>query len=187
MKPKNIFLLVLLVTILLIILCILIHKKDDIFFKNFNTIVNTTPTPMPISKVMDKVKIVKKTLPELQKEINNILFKQPILFLDNSYSLDNNISNNSQTLDTIISFIKQIDKNIVIKIISYSDSNSSRSYNRELTQKRSDAISDYIKKRYVVKFIYAIGYGKEFSYSKDTNRTKGVGTEIYLKRIRNDF
>ncbi len=183
MKPKFIFLVIFLTTIFLILLCILINKKDSISFKNFNTIINT-PIPIPILKKVNRVCVMKKSLPQIQNEIDTILVKQPIIFLDNNYSLT---KESNKTLDSIVSIIKQIDNNIVIKIISYSDSNRSRIYNRILTQKRSDAISSYIKNRYSVRFIYSIGYGKEFLFSKDNNGTMGTHTEIYLKRIRNDF
>ncbi len=182
MKPKYIFLTLFFTTILLILLCILINKKDTFSFKNFNKIVDT-PTPIPIHKEVDRVEVIKKTLPQIQKEINTILLKKPIIFFSNSYNLT---KESNKTLNSIISIIKQIDNNIVIKIASYSDNNRSRSYNRLLTQKRSDTISNYIKRRCNARFIYSIGYGKEFS-SKDNNRTKGTRTEIYLKRIRNDF
>jgi outer membrane protein OmpA-like peptidoglycan-associated protein len=174
MKAKDIFLTVSFITILLILLCVFIHNQN-----NRDNRVVETPSPLIFPKVIDKIQLKIKTVEELEKEINKILTEEPIV------SLDANKSN--KTLDKIVSIIKETNRNIVIKIISYSDINSSRSYNRAITQQRSDAIAEYIKERHNVRFIYSIGYGKEF-LSKENNKTDNrIYTKIYLRRIKNDF
>ena len=173
MKRKKLFIIVLSITLILLIICILMHKKEQ-----------NIPTPIPIHKPIDKEEVIKKSISELQQEINSFLKKEPINFSPNSTELN---SSSKKRIDKIISILKQIDKNIAIEIISYSDMNGSRSFNHKLTQKRSNAISEYIKGKYDIKYIYAIGYGKEFLLSKDSNKTENMSTEINIKRIRNDF
>jgi outer membrane protein OmpA-like peptidoglycan-associated protein len=183
MKSKNLFLVILVITILLFLLCLWLNKKEiNLFFDDLEQPRQERPTPLPIHKPTPKLK-VKKSIVQVQNEIDAILAKEPITFLDNGYLLDNNI----KTLDKIIFAIKEIDENIAIKVASHSDINGSSSYNRKLTQKRSNVISDYIKKRSGIKFINAIGYGREFLLSKDKNQTVKSRTKIYLIRIRDDF
>ncbi len=175
MKRKKLFIIILFIIFILIIICLFINKKE-----NFKKI----PTPIPIHKSIKREDIIIKSISELQQEINSFLKKEPINFSPNSTELN---SSSKKRIDKIISILKQIDKNIAIEIISYSDTNGTRSFNHKLTQKRSNAIAEYIKGKYDMKYIYAIGYGKEFSLSKNSNNRKNTNIEINIKRIKNDF
>ncbi len=173
MKRKKLFIIILFITFMLIIICILFDKKQ-----------HKIPAPIPIYKSIKKEETVSKSISELQKEIDNFLKREPINFLSKSTELN---STSKKRIDKIISILKQTDKNIAIEIISYSDINGSRTFNHKLTQERSNVILKYIKERYNIKYIYAIGYGKEFLFSKDSNKTENIGTKINIKRIRNNF
>jgi len=172
MKSKNLFIIILFITISLILLCIWMHTKRHIELNSVENKIVYEPIPIPI----------KKTLFEAQKEINLLLLNHPIKFLDNGFLLENN-----KTAKSIVSILTQTIGNIVIKVASHSDNNGSSSYNRKLTQKRADIIASYINNKCNIKFITAIGYGKEFPLSKEDNRTISSRIEIYLRRINNDF
>ncbi len=175
MKLKNLFFKVLFTIIILLIICVFINTKEYFISTQMN--LNQTNN----NGITYETIPIKKSVIEAQKEINLILTQQPIKFKNNSFLLEDN-----RTINKIISILNATIGDIAILVVSHSNSNKSRSFNRKLTQKRADIIASYIKEKYHVKFINAIGYGKEFPLSKENNSTNNR-IKIYLKRIYNDF
>jgi len=163
MKAKKLFLFILLIIIFLCFGCIFFEYKKLKIRSNIDTGYKNVP--------------IKRTLKEAQKEINLLLLTHPIKFINNGYLLEDN-----KTVNKIVFILNNTIGDMIIKVVSHSDTNGSNSYNRKLTQKRADNIASYIKQRYNPKLINAIGYGEEFPLPKDSNRSNNR-IEIYLKRI----
>ncbi len=167
------FLSIFLVLLLLIGLCFLIDdgQKQSITVESIHT--------APVISLQER----RKSISDIQKEIDLLLSREPILFMNNSSSLDNNLSESNITLKKIVMLLKSVNQEIMIKISTHSDEKGSRSHNRELSQKRADMIAKYIKQQYKAKFISAIGYGEEFPLPKESNNSSNRRVEILLREV----
>jgi len=111
-----------------------------------------------------------------EKAIAQLLERYPILFEENSFMLDNNISHNYQSLTHIIMILNNMSENLVLKIETHTDKGGSKKHNLKLSQKRADKLKKYIIKRTKIPFVSAIGYGEEIPLISKEKR--------YSKRIK---
>ncbi|CAA6802839.1 MAG: Unknown protein [uncultured Sulfurovum sp.] len=108
----------------------------------------------------------------VQKEIDNILIKTPIIFENNSsVTLENSI------LVKIVKIINRVKEDVVLSINTHSNTKGSAIDNLNLSQKRADNLKAYFLKRTNLPFIVAIGYGDKLSLKKRA-------VEVNLKRIK---
>jgi outer membrane protein OmpA-like peptidoglycan-associated protein len=178
MRAKKLFVTILLVTILLIFWCIQMHKNRDVDGLKIQS-VDFFEEVVHLEAVM-----MKNELRETQEEIDAYLVKHPILFLTNSALLQGGFENN-RTLEYIVSLFECTEGEFAITIVAHSDTDGSSSHNRKLSQKRADALHQYIASRYQAQFINAIGYGEEFPLSTEENQTSNRRIEIKLRRVYN--
>jgi outer membrane protein OmpA-like peptidoglycan-associated protein len=124
-------------------------------------------------EIFEMEKKVKKIgIEEAQSKIDALLLAHPIIFLDNVSSIENNQShmkNNQQTLNSVVSILKNINSNVFVQIGVHNGLNGSNSKNRIRSQKQADTILVFIQNQYPSVAIDAIGYGEEFPLSRSKN------------------
>jgi outer membrane protein OmpA-like peptidoglycan-associated protein len=120
-----------------------------------------------------------------QEKINMILDKNPILFDNASYRLEQNQSRtNFKTLKQIIEVLNHIKERFIVKIETHTRKKGSKRENLLLSQKRADQLKSFIKNRSNIIFISAIGYGEEIQNGRKKKSPREKYVEIELKRIR---
>lgn len=190
MKAKSLFLLFLLSSTLLIVLCLFLyatplyeHRLEKIRLSK-------------IQKVCMKAYLRKRdkhvyvySLEKAQQEINQILLKDPIVFMSNSASFEINssvptqVNQNKVTLTRISKVLDTLDEEVALNITTHTDRAGSRQHNLKLSQERADKLKNYMYKKSNVSFISSIGYGEELPITTDKNGTNRR-VEIHLKRIQ---
>ncbi len=118
------------------------------------------------------------TVKEAQYKIDALLSNNPIVFAGNSSTVST-IENN-QSLNRVVELLKRVDSNMFVNISSYTDVQGKNSKNRILSQKQADTVLAFIKKRYPLNAMDAIGYGEEFPLSQEKNETINRRIEITL-------
>jgi outer membrane protein OmpA-like peptidoglycan-associated protein len=123
---------------------------------------------------------------EAQSKIDALLSTHPIVFLHEISSIENNQSytqSNQQTLNSIVSILKNIKSNVFVEIEAHSDLRGTNSKNRILSQKQADSILAFILKQYPSVAIDAIGYGEEFPLNRGKNTTNNRRIKITLQPL----
>lgn len=119
------------------------------------------------------------SIKQTQNEISKLLKENPILFEFNS----SNITQKSKNiLDQIIDILKGYDS-IELTVEGHTDSGGSDTYNKMLSQKRAEAVKNYLKTHDKNdRKIKAIGYGEEKPISSNPREKINRRVEIHLKR-----
>jgi outer membrane protein OmpA-like peptidoglycan-associated protein len=116
---------------------------------------------------------------EAQSEINTLLKDTVINFQLNSSNI---LPSSQKVLDNIIHIVNELNEELEISISGYTDARGSASYNKTLSQKRSDSVKAYLLKHNInTKNITSIGYGEEkLIFTPNDKRNRRV--EITLKK-----
>ncbi len=175
MKAKKLFLWLVLLLFLLIGRSIFLIFQEQEYLPIF---LENKSVKTPIAKPLVR------TVEEGQSDLNLLLSSCPLSFDDNSSSFDLNQSENQERLAILLLILESIDEDIALTVVSHSNSDGSRSYNRKRTQKRADTLAQYIREHYSASYINSIGYGEEYPLTLDKNSTRSnERIEIYLQRI----
>jgi outer membrane protein OmpA-like peptidoglycan-associated protein len=147
-------------------------------------------TGVKIFKEVEIFEIDKKVqnigIEEAQSKIDALLSTHPIVFPHEISSIENNQSytqSNQQTLNSIVSILKNIKSNVFVEIEAHSDLRGTNSKNRILSQKQADSILAFILKQYPSVAIDAIGYGEEFPLNRGKNTTNNRRIKITLQPL----
>jgi hypothetical protein len=152
-------------------------------------------TGVKIFKEVEIFEIDKKVqnigIEEAQSKIDALLSTHPIVFPHEVSSIEigsieNNQSytqSNQQTLNSIVSILKNIKSNVFVEIEAHSDLRGTNSKNRILSQKQADSILAFILKQYPSVAIDAIGYGEEFPLNRGKNTTNNRRIKITLQPL----
>ncbi|MBU1667888.1 OmpA family protein [bacterium] len=190
MKAKSLFLLFLLSSTLLILLCLFLYA----------TPLNEYRLEMlrlsKIQKVCMKEYIKKRdkhiyiySLEKAQQEIDRYLQKNPLEFVPNSTSFEENNSVPTQpnlhkvTLAGITKVLNTLTEKVALSIATHTDKAGSQQENLKLSQARADILKAYMQEKSNVSFISSIGYGEELPLTADINGTNRR-VELHLKRIQ---
>jgi outer membrane protein OmpA-like peptidoglycan-associated protein len=132
-----------------------------------------------VQEILKQEKVT-QNIENANKEIGSILSKNSIRF-DKASS---HISQKSQkTLDTIVDILSDLD-NIMIEVAGYTDAGGDKTYNKVLSQKRADAVRNYLIKSGTKEvLVTSTGYGEE-NFIATPNDSKNRRVEIHLKRRR---
>ncbi len=129
-------------------------------------------------------KPLRRTIEEGQDHVNLLLRSCPFSVDTNISHFDTNQSDNQEILSILLTILESVEEDMALTVVSHSDSNGSRSYNRKRTQKYADILAQYIREHYPASYINAIGYGEEFPLVLERNSTKSnERIEIFLQRI----
>ncbi|MCK5855527.1 MAG: OmpA family protein [Sulfurovaceae bacterium] len=172
MKEKKIFIYLVTIWFILLGVYIYIEKTGIKIFSGWRT---------------DNEKVVEQIgIKEAQSKIDTLLIRQPIIFPSNVSSFENNQSyteKNQETLNKVVLLLKKVESNIFVEIESHSDLEGTNSQNRILSQKRADTVLAFIKNKYPLNSMDAIGYGEEFPLNKAKNATNNRRIEITLHAL----
>jgi len=135
-----------------------------------------------VSKKEEKKEKLNKTqnIKKLQKDIVDLLSKKPIFF---KFGSDKLSKKGEQAIDSIITLLKkeEIGYNIMIK--GHTDGHGDERYNRILSQKRADAVKQYIQKHFDrIESIKSIGYGSSKPKYKNKKDKRNRRVEIIIDR-----
>lgn len=132
------------------------------------------------------------SLQKAQREINHLLLKRPITFLDHSDQLDENSSTeqsvpnpNKVTLaeiSNIVNYFKE--EKLILRIATHTDKAGTQQENLKLSQARADRLKSYFKQKSPVALITSIGYGEQFPRFKADSNLSNKRVEIHLRRIQ---
>jgi outer membrane protein OmpA-like peptidoglycan-associated protein len=136
-----------------------------------------------LTKVSQKIEVVSipedptPTKQEIQSQITALLSTNPIYFENASAIIK---TKGKITLDKIIQKLKTFDQ-IELKVDGHTDAVGKASYNKQLSQKRAEAVKKYLLKSLKNTNIKAIGYGETKPTSKNPRDKINRRVEIYLK------
>lgn len=191
MKAKTLLVLLLFSTSLLVILSLFIfaeplwEKRKEV--KRLSMIQKISMKEHPKRK---DIQVPLRTIGEAQKKINQLLLKNPIIFSNNSSSLeqnslmDRNRSRNKVTLARIIDVLNYTNEEVVLSISTHTDNDGTSQENLILSQDRADKLKLNIGKRAKVKFISSIGYGEEIPLADSKKGLENRRVEMKLRRIQ---
>jgi len=116
------------------------------------------------------------------KKSNEPVFNLPDVFFDfNSAKLKPSML---AVIDRLIDLVKQ-NKNYSIEIKGYTDDIGTDDYNLNLSQKRADALKEYLLQNNISNSIVAIGFGKsnpKFNNSDASLKSKNRRVEVYFNK-----
>ena len=116
------------------------------------------------------------------KKSNEPVFNLPNVFFEfNSAKLNPGVF---KILERLVDLIKQ-NKNYKIEIQGYTDDIGTDAYNLNLSQKRADALKEYLLQNNVSNTIVAIGFGKsnpKFNNSDASLKPKNRRVEVYFNK-----
>ena len=113
---------------------------------------------------------------QTQEEIDTLLREHPIYFRSNSSELT---LDSKKLLNRIIDLVNRNTEEIErLRVAGHTDASGPANYNRRLSQKRAEAVRDYLVKHHIqVPTVEAIGYGEERPltdnpYAKENRRVE---------------
>ena len=134
-------------------------------------------------KEVKKPKIIKEKEPskkEIQAKIDNLIKLKKVEFI---YAKEGLTAKGKKTIDEVYEILNRY-KNIKVEIGGHTDSDGTTKNNQILSQKRADAIKDYlVKKGISSKRLKAIGYGESKPLVKNnssSNKQKNRRVEFIL-------
>jgi outer membrane protein OmpA-like peptidoglycan-associated protein len=147
-------------------------STKDTFEESIAAALTTIEEPTVVKSEPTKIE-------EAQSEINTLLQDAVINFQRNSSKI---LPSSQKVLDNIIQIVNGLNNELSIDIAGHTDASGSASYNKMLSQKRSDSVKAYLIKHDInVKNFTSIGYGEEkLIFTPNDKRNRRV--EITLKK-----
>ena len=135
-----------------------------------------------LTTIAQKVEVEEVETPSVdntQDEINRLLKANPIYFEFNSAKIT---TQSKETIDKVLALLKDVN-DMGLTVEGHTDSSGKASYNKQLSQKRAEAVKTYLLQNgNSSRKIEAIGYGEEIPISSNPKDEINRRVKIQIKR-----
>ena len=135
-----------------------------------------------LTTIAQKVEVEEVETPSVdntQDEINRLLKANPIYFEFNSAKIT---TQSKETIDKVLALLKDVN-DMGLTVEGHTDSSGKASYNKQLSQKRAEAVKTYLLQNgNSSRKIEAIGYGEELPISSNPKDEINRRVKIQIKR-----
>ncbi len=150
-------------------------KIDD------KTSIKVLQTPQNIeNQIAENNQSEEKVIKDVEEEISKLLSLEPVRFKLNSFQIT---KESEDTLNKAIKLLDSLPDNVNIEVAGYTDARGDKNYNLILSQKRANAVKDYLKSHMKTnKNIVAKGYGASHFIAGNPLDIKNRRVEIHLNK-----
>jgi len=135
-----------------------------------------------LTTIAQKVEVEEVETPSVdntQDEINRLLKANPLYFEFNSAKIT---TQSKETIDKVLALLKDVN-DMGLTVEGHTDSSGKASYNKQLSQKRAEAVKTYLLQNgNSSRKIEAIGYGEEIPISSNPKDEINRRVKIQIKR-----
>ncbi len=157
----------------------LLNRLIEPFSPSMFRVENSTTVEEEIDQNIESEKESQEKIKESQNRVNEMLTKAPIYFKINSSTIT---KKSQKTLDKIIKELSILD-DFKLKVEGHTDARGEALLNKKLSQKRADAVKNYLKLNGLDRVdIEAVGYGEELPISDNPRDRINRRVEIHLQK-----